>query len=90
MNWIVTYDVVDDRRRDHVASLLSGIGWRIEFSVFEVELHDEDIDGLVEELTETIDVDTDRIHLFPSCDCDVERVLIGQATLPSEERFYIV
>ena len=90
MNWIVTYDIVEDRRRDQVSSLLSGIGWRIQFSVFDIELHDVDVGGLVEELTETIDLNTDRVHLFPSCGCDVERVLIGQATLPSEERFYVV
>ena len=90
MNWVVAYDVVEDRRRDQVSTLLSGLGWRIQFSVFEIELHDVDIEKIVEELTETIDLNTDRIHLFPSCECGKERVMIGQATLPSEERFYIV
>ena len=90
MNWIVAYDVVEDRRRDQLSSLLSGLGWRIEFSVFEIELPSEAVDGLVGELGATIDLNTDRIHLFPQCDCEPERIMIGQATLPSEDRFYIV
>lgn len=90
MNWIVTYDIVEDRRRDHVSSLLSEIGWRIQFSVFEIELATDRIPGLVEELSTTIDENTDRVHLFPGCGCESERIMIGQASLPSEERFYIV
>ena len=90
MKWIVAYDIVADRRRDHVSILLSAIGWRIQFSVFEIELGDENVEGLVAELTETVDLVTDRVHLFPACACGAERVMIGQATLPSEERFYIV
>ena len=44
----------------------------------------------VDDLTATVDLNTDRIHLFPACDCRVERIMIGQAASPSEERFYIV
>lgn len=90
MNWIVAYDIVEDRRRDQVASLLSGRGWRIQFSVFEIEVPPDVVDDVVEELGTTIDLNTDRIHLFPGCDCGTDRIMIGQATLPSEDRFYIV
>ena len=46
--------------------------------------------AFVDDLTATVDLNTDRIHLFPACDCRVERIMIGQAASPSEERFYIV
>jgi len=90
MRWVVTYDIVEDRRRDHAASLLLAVGWRIQFSVFEIEVPDGRIGDLVEDLVATIDERTDRVHLFPDCACKTERIMIGQASLPSEERFYIV
>jgi CRISPR-associated protein Cas2 len=33
----VTYDIADDRRREDVATLLSGYGPRVQLSVFECE-----------------------------------------------------
>jgi len=90
MNWIVAYDVADDRRRDQVSTLLSRRGWRIQFSVFEVELSSGEFAELVDDITACMDELADRVHLFPACKCSAKRVMLGQATLPSEERFYVV
>jgi len=90
MNWIVAYDIAEDRRRDQIATLLSHKGWRIQFSVFEVEMSAKEAGDLIGDMTECMDELVDRIHLFSvSRDTD-RRVMLGQATLPSEDRFYIV
>ena len=38
MLYLITYDIADDRRREDVATLLSGYGPRVQLSVFECEL----------------------------------------------------
>jgi CRISPR-associated protein Cas2 len=38
MRYVVTYDIADDRRREDVATLLSGYGPRVQLSVFECDL----------------------------------------------------
>lgn len=90
MNWIVAYDIADNRRRDQIATLLSHRGWRIQFSVFEVEVSDGEFTELVDDITASMDELVDRVHLFPGCKGSRERVMLGQATLPSEDRYYIV
>ena len=41
-NWIVAYDIPDDRRRLAVANALEDFGDRVQHSVFEVLLDDND------------------------------------------------
>ena len=91
MNWIVAYDVSDDDRRHRLATVLLRYGWRIQFSVFECELTDEALEEVLEDVSETIDVEVDRVHLTPVCgNCASKQVLVGQATLPSVEKYFFV
>ena len=57
VNWIVAYDVSDDDRRHRLATVLLRYGWRIQFSVFECELTDEALEEVLEDVSETIDVE---------------------------------
>lgn len=36
--YLVAYDIVDDRRRDHVAKVLGGYGDRLQYSVFVLDV----------------------------------------------------
>jgi len=38
MLYLITYDIADDRRREDVATLLSGYGPRVQLSVFECDV----------------------------------------------------
>ncbi|MBW1990880.1 MAG: CRISPR-associated endonuclease Cas2, partial [Deltaproteobacteria bacterium] len=40
MFWVVSYDIVDDRRRLRLAKLLTDYGHRVQKSVFECDLDD--------------------------------------------------
>ncbi len=90
MKWVVAYDIADDRRRAQISTLLYHIGWRIQYSIFEVELTAEEFASLLGDLTAVMDELRDRMHLFPACKCRRERVMLGQAELPSEQLFSVV
>jgi len=91
VNWIVAYDVSDDDRRHRLATVLLRYGWRIQFSVFECQLSDQALAEVLEDVSATIDLEVDRVHLTPICgNCADKRVLVGQATLPPEEKFFFV
>ena len=49
--WIVTFDVVDDRRRSKLSRYLASRGERVQWSVFEVLANEEELAELVSEAT---------------------------------------
>lgn len=44
MWYVATYDVSDDRRRESIAALLGRFGSRVQLSVFEVQLDENELD----------------------------------------------
>lgn len=67
---IIAYDIPDDRRRQHVSHLLEGYGDRVQKSVFECELDRTREIALRLALEAMIDVEEDRLHIYPLCDKD--------------------
>jgi CRISPR-associated protein Cas2 len=64
---IVAYDIIDDRRREDVAMLLSGYGPRVQLSVFECEVRSADeLRRLRAAVRERIDTWEDQVRLYPT------------------------
>lgn len=55
--WLVTYDIEDDRLRQRVASLLEGVGFRVQLSVFECVLERDGVDRLAARLSGLLERD---------------------------------
>lgn len=90
MYWIISYDVVDDRRRRKVARILEGHGRRAQYSVFECELSPDKITRLERLLKSEIDPAEDDIRFYPLNRADLKRVrLLGRAELNREKPYYI-
>ena len=63
----MTYDIADDRRREDVATLLSGYGPRVQLSVFECDLRTRrEAAALRSKLRELIDPVEDQVRLYPA------------------------
>ncbi len=76
---VVSYDIVDDRRRNRVARLLKGYLQRVQKSVFEGELPPAREQRLLDRLGLLIDRDEDSIRVYPLCARCREGVrIIGQ------------
>ena len=62
MRYVVTYDIADDRRREDVATLLSGYGPRVQLSVSGCDLpHRREAAALQAKLRELIDPAGDQV-----------------------------
>lgn len=82
MFWIVSYDIVDDRRRAKVSQVLESYGTRAQYSVFECEISDRQQMSLERKLQEIIDVDEDDVRFYPMNAADIKRVkTLGKAKL---------
>ena len=92
MRYVVTYDIADDRRREDVATLLSGHGPRVQPSVFECDLRNRREAGVLQaKLRELIDPVEDQVRMYPLDDRAARAVtVIGARTIEERQDFWIV
>jgi CRISPR-associated protein Cas2 len=92
IRYVVTYDIADDRRREDVATLLSGYGPRVQLSVFECDLRTRrEAAALRSKLRELIDPVEDQIRLYPLGDRAARQVaVIGARVIEERQDFWIV
>src|SRR5208337_2396221 len=67
MRYVVCYDITDDRRREHLSTILLDFGRRIQESVFLADLDEELAGKMRERVKNVLDVALDRLHIFPLC-----------------------
>jgi CRISPR-associated protein Cas2 len=65
MNWVIAYDVSQDRNRVRLAKLLVANGIRIQKSVFLVEATRGQVDNLTQQMARHIDKKTDSVCAWP-------------------------
>lgn len=76
---VVAYDIVDDSRREDVASLLSGYGPRVQLSGFECQASSQpELQTLRANLCALIDPLEDQVRLYPTTnDTFSQRYIMG-------------
>ena len=67
MEYVVCYDLSDDRRRDRLAKALLDYGERVQESVFVAHLDEELYGRMLERIAKVIDEVEDRVHVFGLC-----------------------
>ncbi len=76
---VISYDIVDDRRRNRVARLLKGYLQRVQKSVFEGDLPPAREQRLLDRLSLMIEHDEDSIRVYVLCArCQQGLRIIGQ------------
>lgn len=88
---IISYDIVDDKRRTKVMKLLKGYGTRVQYSVFECMLNEPELAKLSRELHGLIDLNTDSIRCY-RLDADaLKRIAIfGIGRVTTDPTHYLV
>ena len=66
-SWVATYDIRDDARRQKLVGVLDGFGDRVQRSVFELCLREDDMESLQRKVKDVLDLDRDRLRLYPLC-----------------------
>ena len=91
MQYVICYDIADDRRRNRVATALLDFGracrraflWRIWTRNWRARMKER-----VERL---VDADWDRLHVFEMCAGCAKRVwTVGSAELEREAEWYVI
>lgn len=92
MLYLITYDIADDRRRDDVATLLSGYGPRVQLSVFECEVRSRrEAAELRAKLRGLIDPIEDQIRVYPLSEPAARGVVVlGARVIEERQDFWIV
>lgn len=65
--YIVAYDITDDRRRYRILKLMKDFGRRIQYSVYECELADEEFDRMLRRALSVIDKKEDSVVVVRLC-----------------------
>ena len=91
MQYVICYDITDDRRRSRLSSLLLDFGTRVQESVFVAHLDDELFERMRERLVTAIDDEWDNVHVFALCGaCETKGWTLGQGQLITDPPWYIV
>ncbi len=88
---VVSYDVVDDRKRTRIAKAMKSYGERVQKSVFECRLDDQQFIKMKKALESIMDMTEDSVRYYFLCKSCVDRIEIsGWGTVTEDENLIIV
>jgi CRISPR-associated protein Cas2 len=92
MRYLITYDIADDRRREDVATVLSGYSPRVQLSVFECDIASPHAAAELQlHLRGLIDIDEHQIRIYTLEGQAVsEAVILGARVIEERQDFWIV
>ena len=67
MQYLICYDIPDNRRRTRLAKFLLDYGHRVQYSVFEFEITKKVLDILMENILEYIEPEEDSVRIYSLC-----------------------
>ena len=90
MFYIVSYDVVDDARRTKIAKILLDYGSRVQYSVFECRMEDEQLTELTRRLKGLVD-EEDSLRIYAICRaCEKTIEVLGHGEVMQDKDVYIL
>lgn len=89
--YIISYDIVDTKRRNLVSKCLENYGTRVQYSVFECLIDNQRFSLLHSELDKIIKKDEDSIRFYTLCSmCEKKISIIGQGEVTKDQDVYVV
>jgi CRISPR-associated protein Cas2 len=88
---VVSYDIVDDRRRTRVASEMENFGERVQYSVFECHLEEAQVRELQRRVETLIAWEEDRVRYYTLCKKDQAQIVVdGPGGVTINWDYYVV
>lgn len=88
---VISYDIVEDKRRTQVLKHLRGYGTHVQYSVFECELSPRQLKQLQGELGDMIDLNTDSVRIYQLDAAALRRTqILGIGRVTVEPGYYYV
>jgi CRISPR-associated protein Cas2 len=82
---LVSYDIPDDRRRTRLAHALKDFGVRVQYSVFECRLKEEQLNRLRARMAALIEPAEDSVRIYRLCADCAARLEIQGLGRPTED-----
>lgn len=90
MRYLVTYDIIDDKRRAKLAKALKDYGDRVQYSVFECLLEPPLFGQMLTRIRRIIRQEKDSVRIYPICQrCENESRIIGLGKVIETKDVYI-
>ena len=67
MNYVVSYDISDDKRRKQLSDILEGYGIRVNYSLFEININEIKLKNLLLKIYEIVDEKEDSVRFYHIC-----------------------
>lgn len=91
MIYFISYDITDSKRRREVSKILENFGIRIQYSFFQCEMDQSQLEKLKNEILKIIHKREDSLRIYPLCqDCNKKVVLCGNGEIYIPQSFYIL
>ena len=87
---VVSYDIVDDKKRLRIAKLMKNYGERVQKSVFECHLDERRFLKMKQEIEKVIDWDEDSIRFYTLCAGCVKNINISGIGFVREDEDVVV
>jgi len=88
---IISYDIVDDKRRNKISKMLEDYGIRVQYSVFECLIEKEQLKDIKELAEEIINPAEDSIRYYIICEECLRKIeIMGIGEVTTDLDFYIV
>lgn len=89
--YIICFDIADQSRLRAVSRTLEDFGTRVQYSVFECYLDEQDRHNLQQKLFDLIDHETDHIRYYTICSKDKSGILLdGKNQSSTNNSFHLV
>jgi len=87
---VVSYDIESDRTRTHLANKLKDFGPRVQFSVFEADVNENELQRLYQKLANVKLGKADSIRLYRVCgECAKSIKIWGVGVVTKDRDYYI-
>jgi CRISPR-associated protein Cas2 len=87
---LISYDIPDDRRRTRLAHTLKDFGERVQYSVFECRLEEDQLDRLRSRVARLVAPEEDSVRFYRLCAGCVRNIEIqGLGVVKEDPEIYI-
>jgi CRISPR-associated protein Cas2 len=92
MYLVISYDIPDNLRRNHLSRVLSDFGERKQESLFEARLSESQFQSLLIRINKTIKIPEDDVRIYFLCHNCLEKTMVWGKSGPiqNDPDFYIV
>jgi len=88
---VVSYDIVNDKKRSKVANLLEDYGTRVQYSVFECNLTNKIFDKMTNDVIKYINIEKDSLRIYEVCEGCKSRIKVyGKGKVAEDEEVIVV